>query len=113
MGLLTDAVYGLVAAATSPLWGWRMYRTGKWRTDWKERFGQVKIASDPAADRRPTLLIHAVSVGEVNAIRQLVEQLDEVTSGSWRIIISTTTAPGSSSSPGMRWCVIRWISPGV
>lgn len=94
MGLLTDAVYGVGAAVLSPIWGWRMYRTGKWRTNWKERFGEVKIEPEPAENRRPTLLIHAVSVGEVNAIRQLVQQLDEATSGSWRIVISTTTDTG-------------------
>ena len=46
----------------------------KARGGWKERFGGVAQLPEPR-DERPRLLIHAVSVGEVNAIRQLVPML--------------------------------------
>ncbi|MCC6580879.1 MAG: hypothetical protein IT440_10600 [Phycisphaeraceae bacterium] len=90
MSLTRDAVYAAAALATSPVWAWKLWRTGKWKTDWPSRFGHA-----PAIPHdKPTLLLHAVSVGEVNAIRQLVKLLHEQTSGSWRIVVSTTTDTG-------------------
>jgi 3-deoxy-D-manno-octulosonic-acid transferase len=91
MSLLTDMVYGVGAAVTAPLWGYRLWRTGKWRTDWPARFGHATLKNDPA---RKTLLIHAVSVGEIGAIRRLVEQLHAHHDGQLRIVIATTTDTG-------------------
>ena len=72
MRLLRDAAYLAAAAATAPVWAWSMHRTGKLRTDWNARFGHGD-ALPPAA--RGRILAHAVSVGEVNAIRTLVDRL--------------------------------------
>ena len=85
-----DMVYSIAGLASSPVWGWRMLRTGKWRTDWRGRFGRCQLPTDD----RPTLLIHSVSVGEVNAIRQLVPKLHERTQGRVRIVIGVTTDTG-------------------
>ncbi|MBL0926789.1 MAG: hypothetical protein IBJ11_03940 [Phycisphaerales bacterium] len=63
-----DAVYAVVAAATSPWW------LRKARSDWGERFGRVERLPAPAAGVG-RVLVHAVSVGEVNAARPLVERL--------------------------------------
>lgn len=91
MGLRWDMLYAAMATVTSPAWAYRLWRTGRWRTDWGGRFGQC----DPMPrDRRPVLLIHAVSVGEVNAIHRLVAMLNQQTKGSWRIVISATTDTG-------------------
>lgn len=97
MGLLTDVVLGAAAVATSPWWGLRMLRAGKHHTDWAGRLGKCDIAPP---DGRPTLLLHAVSVGEVNAIRLLVDTLATRTRESdpdgrgWRILIAATTDTG-------------------
>lgn len=80
-------------AAAAPVWGWRMLRTGKWRTDWAGRFGHARVQTHHGERR---LLIHAVSVGEVNAIRQLVSQLEQRHGGQLRIVISTTTNTGAA-----------------
>ncbi|NBQ14101.1 MAG: hypothetical protein EBU31_05700 [Proteobacteria bacterium] len=40
MRWLRNAAYLTAAAATSPIWSWRMHRTGKLRTDWAARFGR-------------------------------------------------------------------------
>ena len=85
-----DMAYSMAALALSPVWGWRMLRTGKWRTDWRGRFGRCQLPPDD----RPTLLIHSVSVGEVNAIRQLAPRLHERTQGQIRIVIGVTTDTG-------------------
>jgi 3-deoxy-D-manno-octulosonic-acid transferase len=84
-----DIVYALGAAATSPVWGYRMLRTGKWRTDWGGRLGKCE-AMGAGIER---VLIHAVSVGEVNAIRQLVKMLGEMRPGL-EVVVSTTTDTG-------------------
>jgi len=61
-----DLVYLKVAGLTAPWW------MLKKRHGWAERFGKI----EPVADRGlPRLLIHAVSVGEVSALRELVPLL--------------------------------------
>ena len=82
--------YGAAAVASSPVWGYRLLRTGKWRTDWRGRFGHTHVRPED----RPTLLIHAVSVGEVNATPLLVKQLEQRYGDKLRLIISTTTDTG-------------------
>ena len=91
MGLGYDMAYVAAALLTGPLWTYRLLRTGKWRTDWRGRFGRGPALK---RDDRPTLLIHAVSVGEVNAARMLVELLRQDTNGEWRILLSVTTDTG-------------------
>ena len=97
MGKLLDVCYGLGAVVSSPIWGLSMLRTGKWRTDWRGRFGHRGDAVGPeheaASDYQKTLLIHAVSVGEVNLIRNLVDHLSQ-SQPDLRIVISTTTNTG-------------------
>lgn len=92
MGFIRDCCYAVAGIVTAPVWGYRLLSTGKWRTDWSGRFGHASV--DPAGKRLKTLLIHAVSVGEVNAIRSLVEQLRERHGDSLRIVIAVTTDTG-------------------
>ena len=72
-----------------PLWFTRMLRQGKLRTDWNGRFGHA--ADLPASDRR--ILLHAVSVGEVNSLRTLVSRFQNQEE-SVDIVISVTTDTG-------------------
>ncbi|MBI1375612.1 MAG: hypothetical protein GC159_23120 [Phycisphaera sp.] len=98
MPVLRDIAYGVGMAVSSPLWGIRMLRTGKWRTDWAGRFGRCDVQPDAA---RKTVMIHAVSVGEVNAIRQLVTQLHERLGDTVRLVISTTTDTGTARAKSL------------
>lgn len=91
---MVDAMYGIGALLTSPLWGWRLWRTGKWRTDWRARRGFCDLPSQSVHVRKPTLLIHGVSVGEINAIEPMVRLLEKQTRDQWRIVISATTDTG-------------------
>ena len=118
MGLARDFAYLVGAVITSPVWSYRLLRTGKWRTDWPGRMGRCPRL---AHDGRPTLLIHAVSVGEVNVARMLVNHLQQ--DGHWRIVVSVTTDTGiararelfGSSHVVVRypldltWCVERFL----
>ncbi len=108
MGLAYDMLYASVALLTSPVWAYRMARTGKWRTDWPARFGRCNT---PLAPARHTLLIHAVSVGEVNAVSRLVDTLDERTHGALRIVVSVTTDTGAARARRLfepRHTVVRY-----
>jgi 3-deoxy-D-manno-octulosonic-acid transferase len=72
MAWLIDLVYLIFAVITSPVWLVRMIRTGKIRTDWAGRFGRTEPL--PPSER-PRILVNAVSVGEVNAARELIDRL--------------------------------------
>ncbi len=61
--LLLDLVYGVVVIVAAPFW------MRKARGDWRERFGHPPSGATTGprpADGRRHLMIHAVSVGEVN-----------------------------------------------
>src|SRR5437016_10726925 len=92
MYLLYSALLALVLLVTFPYWLLQMTRHGKYRTGLRQRFGQVpaKLVSQPA---KPTIWVHAVSVGEVVASSRVVEQLKERLSG-YRVVVSTTTNTG-------------------
>ena len=62
-----DAIYAGLAVVTAPWW------MRKSRGNWGERFG--KIAPVASRGDSPRVLLHAVSVGEVNALRTLVPLL--------------------------------------
>lgn len=115
MNIVYDMGYAATALLTSPVWGYRLLKTGKWRTDWLGRFGRCAPcnghqkdhstlaeegvpdqADTPAPAKEPltTLLIHSVSVGEVNAVAKLVGVLDRRGGGRLRIVISATTDTG-------------------
>lgn len=91
MSLIRDLAYVTAAAVSSPVWGVNLLRTGKWRTDWPGRFGRCEPMGGDAD--RPRLLIHAVSLGEVNATRQLIALL-EAQHPEVSLIIATTTDTG-------------------
>jgi 3-deoxy-D-manno-octulosonic-acid transferase len=86
-----DLLYVGAALLGSPIWGLNLLRTGKWRTDWKGRFGR---RAPLAADQRPTVLLHGVSVGEINATRELVRRLSREDAPPVRLVISATTNTG-------------------
>jgi 3-deoxy-D-manno-octulosonic-acid transferase len=102
----TDVGYFIGALLASPVWLTRMIATGKIKTDWPARlgFGDALVAS-----RRPRILVHAVSVGEVNAIRGLVERL-AADATSPEIVVSATTDTGFARAKalfGERHAVVR------
>ena len=82
-----DAAYLAAAIVASPLWLPRMISTGKIRTDWPARFGRGRNL--PKADR-PRVLLHAVSVGEVNATDLLVDELQREDPAIEPVVATTT-----------------------
>ena len=92
MYLLYSALAVLALLLSSPVWLLRMLRHGKYRAGLGERLGRVP-ARLRQPERRPTIWVHAVSVGEVLAISGLISEL-QPRAPSYRIVISTTTLTG-------------------
>ncbi len=89
MRVLIDSAYLLAAVAISPVVVYRMLRHKRYRTGWDQRLGRI-------TRRRPerkSIWLHAVSVGEVNATKTLVKELEN-RFGDFEIVISTTTDTG-------------------
>jgi 3-deoxy-D-manno-octulosonic-acid transferase len=88
-----DLLYIPLAVATAPWWA------RKQRSGWGERFGRIAplrgrpaagaVLGDVAASRG-TVLLHAVSVGEVNSLRQLAPLLAREA----RVVVSVGTDTG-------------------
>lgn len=83
---LLDLIYLPVALVSAPMW------MRKQRSGWGERFGDVRsMLKDPDwSGDTPTILIHAVSVGEINALRDLIPRLTDEA----RVVVSVTTDTG-------------------
>jgi 3-deoxy-D-manno-octulosonic-acid transferase len=109
MGLGRDLFYAAGALATSPIWATNLIQTGKWRSDWAGKLGRVSPPLPSKQTGRKRLLIHGVSVGEVNLIRNLISELQ--TDDNLEIVIATTTNTGyarAASLYGDRHAVVRY-----
>ncbi|MEM6257648.1 MAG: glycosyltransferase N-terminal domain-containing protein [Planctomycetota bacterium] len=104
---LRDLAYAVGVTLTSPVWGLSLLRTGKWRTDWKGRYGHTEALIEKTCK---TLLFNAVSVGEVSLLRGLIDELTE-RDPSLRIVIAATTNTGYQRAAdlyGSRHTVVRY-----
>lgn len=77
---------------STPWWLLQMWRHGKYRSGWSERLGKVpdRLLRNP---NEQTIWVHAVSVGEVQAVTPLIKALQKEWPG-WRVVVSTTTDTG-------------------
>ena len=78
-----DILYIPLALLTAPAWAFKK------RAGWRERFGGIAALHAPP-DGKKRVLIHAVSVGEVSALRSLVPLLTPHTD----VVVSVTTDTG-------------------
>ncbi len=88
-----DFLYVPLAVLSAPFWA------RKKRGGWHERFGKIEpmlserwLSEQRGSSQKPVVMLHAVSVGEVNALRALVPIL----TGQATVVISTTTDTGLS-----------------
>lgn len=89
MHWIVDFAYLLAALVYLPKLLYEMIALNKNRRGWRERFGSLKLR--PTGQGR--VWVHAVSLGEVNAARRVVEALGE-RFPEREIVISTTTDTG-------------------
>src|SRR6266700_3654798 len=91
MYLLYSALLAVVLVLGSPYWLFAMFRHGKYRRGLRQRFGVVPERFRNSTKR--SIWIHAVSVGEVLAVSELVAAL-RAQFPDHRVVISTTTDTG-------------------
>src|SRR5260370_3597435 len=92
MYLLSSFALALVAVLSLPWWLLQMVRLGKYGAGLAERLGRTpaRLNRDGTAG---CIWIHAVSVGEVLAVSNLVRELDRAAPGT-PVLVSTTTLTG-------------------
>lgn len=89
MTWLINAIYLVVAAALSPMVIYRALRHDRYKSGWSERFGDLRRKTP----HMPCIWLHGVSVGEVNATKTVVAEL-EAQYPNHEIVITTTTDTG-------------------
>ena len=89
MRIILDLVYLLAGLAYSPVVIYRAVRHKRYRTGWAQRFGKIARRSPS----KKCIWLHAVSVGEVNAAKTIIKELENKF-GDFEIVISTTTDTG-------------------
>src|SRR5271169_3293819 len=88
---LYSALLGAGLVVGLPYWLWQAMRHGKYRAGLAERLGRVPQRLVP--DGRSAIWVHAVSVGEVQAVSALMAELRQ-RFPQHRIVLSTTTDTG-------------------
>jgi 3-deoxy-D-manno-octulosonic-acid transferase len=91
MYLLYSALLAVVLVLGSPYWLFQMLRHGKYRRGLWQRLGVVPERF--RGSTKPSIWIHAVSVGEVLAVSELVPAL-RAQFPDYRVVISATTDTG-------------------
>ena len=89
MKFILDSLYLLAAAVISPVVVYRIIRRKRYRTGWGQRFGKI-VRKNP---QKKCIWLHAVSVGEVNATKTIVKELEN-RFPDFEIVISTITDTG-------------------
>ena len=90
MAILLNALYLVFLTFVSPLIFWRRWRYGRYRRGWSDKlFGP----SQGPLPSQCVVWLHAVSVGEVQVLRTLIE-IFEVERPDLRLVISVSTDSG-------------------
>lgn len=87
-----DIAYGLGVGVSAPFWLVKPSARRKVLSALRTRMGQ-QVAAAPRDPARPAVMIHAVSLGEINATRALVKSLMDA-EPNLHVIVSTTTETG-------------------
>ncbi len=89
MSVILDLIYLLAGIAYSPVVVYRALRHKRYRAGWDQRFGKI-IRKSP---QKKCIWLHAVSVGEINAAKTIIKELQN-RFADFEIVISTTTDTG-------------------
>jgi 3-deoxy-D-manno-octulosonic-acid transferase len=82
-------MYILAAVAVSPILLYRVIRYKRYRAGWAQRLGKIARISA----KKKCIWLHAVSVGELNAAKTIIESLQNKFA-DFEIVVSTTTDTG-------------------
>ncbi|MHC4242961.1 MAG: 3-deoxy-D-manno-octulosonic acid transferase [Planctomycetota bacterium] len=96
MRIILDLLYLSAAIVYSPVIIYRAIRHKRYRAGWDQRFGKISRRGP----HKKCIWLHAVSVGEVNAAKTIIKELEnkfsDLSGGQtgFEIVISTTTDTG-------------------
>lgn len=91
MSWLLNTIYAGLLVLLSPVIAWRMVRHGRYRRGLPEKLvGQLPKKRDD----RPVVWFHAVSVGEVLQLRNVIEGFRSGTDNRYQILLTTSTDSG-------------------
>jgi 3-deoxy-D-manno-octulosonic-acid transferase len=93
MYLLYSALLAVGLLVSLPYWMFARRRSGRYREGLGERLGKVPPRLQPQSE--PAIWVHAVSVGEVLAVSELVKEMRR-RFPQYRVVVSTTTATGQN-----------------
>ncbi|MEX2559414.1 MAG: glycosyltransferase N-terminal domain-containing protein, partial [Pirellulales bacterium] len=94
MPYVLNCVYLALLLAASPWLAWRALRQGKYRSGLFERFlGLVPQRQG----ERPCVWLHAVSLGEVNLLAALLDEIGR-RRPHWECVVSTSTLTGHAQA---------------
>jgi len=93
MSFLLDVAYAAGLAVLSPVWLYRMIRHGRYRSGIAQRLGAAPVRHG----LQPTIWIHGVSLGEINAARTLVAEIHRQLP-DYRVVVSSTTDTGMTAA---------------
>ncbi len=93
MSFLLDCAYLGASLAAAPYLVFKALTSEKYRTGFPERFGRL----EPRRGERPCLWLHAVSVGEMNLARTLIEAV-KTNYPNWDLVVSTATNTGLATA---------------
>jgi 3-deoxy-D-manno-octulosonic-acid transferase len=94
MYLVYSALLAAALLVSLPYWIYQMLRHGKYGIGFLQRFGSIPLRL-ASSSKQPTIWVHAVSVGEVLAVSELVEQM-RLRRPGYRVVVSTTTDSGQN-----------------
>ncbi|SFI66349.1 3-deoxy-D-manno-octulosonic-acid transferase [Planctomicrobium piriforme] len=105
--LLLNIVYCGLVTLVAPLILWKRVRTGKYKRGWGQKFrGTLPIRTDAST---PRVWLHAVSVGEVLQLQQVVAALRQ-SQPSVQIMVTTTTETGHAvANEKLRGCEVAFF----
>jgi 3-deoxy-D-manno-octulosonic-acid transferase len=93
MRLVYNILLTVFFCLSAPYYFLKMWRRGKWRPGFRQRFGKYNSKVKQSLTNSHVLWLHAVSVGEVNLCTQLISVLEPRIPNT-RIVVSTTTSTG-------------------
>jgi 3-deoxy-D-manno-octulosonic-acid transferase len=110
-----SVLLGIAFVLALPFYLWKQRRTGKYVHSFRERMGKLPAAIVPGA--RPSLWVHAVSVGEVLTARPLVRAL-RARFPDRPLFLSVTTTTGhalavkdAGGADGVFFAPFDWVDP--
>ncbi|MBI1178599.1 hypothetical protein GC207_14285 [bacterium] len=77
----------------SPFYMLKLWRRGNWKRGFRQRFGKFNAKVKQSITNRHVMWIHAVSVGEVNLVIRLIDEIEKRLP-NLKLVVSTTTTTG-------------------